>query len=134
VNRLPDVVRSASRTIDVRELLPDRSRGLALLEIGEELGVAKSSAHSLVATLLARSVPRLNQDGRRSVYRLGFAHAPSAFRTALVWSADLRLGLRRGVIGSGPEEGPAWFQRLVDGDPAAKVLLRPPGATPEVVA
>jgi IclR family KDG regulon transcriptional repressor len=72
VNQLAaPVVKSAARTIDVLELLVDRPDGLTLLEIAEELGLAKSSAHGLVATLLGRSVLRLTQDGRRSVYRLG---------------------------------------------------------------
>jgi IclR family KDG regulon transcriptional repressor len=67
----PPVVKSAARAIDVLELLVDRPEGLTLLEIAEELDLAKSSAHGLVATLLGRSVLRLTQDGRRSVYRLG---------------------------------------------------------------
>jgi len=65
------MVKSASRTIDVLELLAYRPDGLTLLEIADELGLAKSSAHGLVATLLDRNVLRLTQDGRRSVYRLG---------------------------------------------------------------
>lgn len=67
----PPMVKSASRTIDVLELLADRPDGLTLLEIAEELDLAKSSAHGLLATLLARNVLRLTLDGRRSVYRLG---------------------------------------------------------------
>lgn len=67
----PAVVKSAARAIEVLELLVDQPEGLTLLEIAEELGLAKSSAHGLVATLLGRNVLRLTQDGRRSVYRLG---------------------------------------------------------------
>jgi DNA-binding IclR family transcriptional regulator len=67
----PQVVKSAARTIDVLELLVEHAEGLTLLEIADELGMAKSSAHSLVATLLGRNVVRLTQDGRRAVYRLG---------------------------------------------------------------
>lgn len=54
-----------------------------------------------------------------------FAYTPAAFRTALTWLADGRLGLRDGVVETELANGPDWYQRLVDGDPAAKVLLRP---------
>ncbi len=57
-----------------------------------------------------------------------FAYNPSAFRTALAWLADGRLGLRDGVVEADLERGPGWYQRLVDGDPATKVLLRPVGS------
>jgi IclR family transcriptional regulator, KDG regulon repressor len=71
VNDLVPVVKSAARAIDVLELLVDRPEGRTLLEIADELGLAKSSAHGLMATLLARSVVRLSLEGRRSVYQLG---------------------------------------------------------------
>ncbi|HEY0949190.1 MAG TPA: IclR family transcriptional regulator [Nocardioides sp.] len=71
MNQSSSAVKSAARAIDVLELLADRSEGLTLLEIADELGLAKSSAHSLVGTLLARNVLRLTQDGRRAIYRLG---------------------------------------------------------------
>lgn len=71
MNQPAPVVKSAARALDVLELLVDRPDGLTLLEIAEELGLAKSSAHGLVSTLLGRQVLRLTQDGRRSVYRLG---------------------------------------------------------------
>jgi IclR family KDG regulon transcriptional repressor len=71
VNQAPQVVKSAARTIDVLELLVDRPEGRTLLELADELGLAKSSAHGLVATLLERKVLRLTQDGRRAVYQLG---------------------------------------------------------------
>lgn len=60
-----------------------------------------------------------------------FAYTPSAFRTALAWLAEGRLGLRDGVVETDLENGPEWYQRLVDGDPAAKVLLRPTGSAVE---
>jgi DNA-binding IclR family transcriptional regulator len=71
MNQPPLMVKSAARAIDVLELVADRPDGLTLLEIADQLGLAKSSAHGLVATLLARNVLRLSQDGRRAVYRLG---------------------------------------------------------------
>jgi 2-desacetyl-2-hydroxyethyl bacteriochlorophyllide A dehydrogenase len=58
-----------------------------------------------------------------------FAYTPTAFRTALAWLAEGRLALRAGVVEADLEDGPTWYQRLVDGDPAAKVLLRPPVST-----
>jgi 2-desacetyl-2-hydroxyethyl bacteriochlorophyllide A dehydrogenase len=57
-----------------------------------------------------------------------FAYTPAAFRTALAWVAEGRLGLRDGVVEAALEDGPDWYRRLVDGDPTAKVLLRPDGA------
>lgn len=72
MNQSSAVVKSAARALDVLELLVECPDGLTLLEIAEELGLAKSSAHGLVATLLGRNVLRLTHDGRRSVYRLGY--------------------------------------------------------------
>ncbi len=60
-----------------------------------------------------------------------FAYTPTAFRTALAWLAEGRLGLRDGVVETDLENGPEWYRRLVDGDPAAKVLLRPAEAAAE---
>jgi 2-desacetyl-2-hydroxyethyl bacteriochlorophyllide A dehydrogenase len=54
-----------------------------------------------------------------------FAYTPVAFRTALRWLAEGRIGLGEAVVESSLEDGPSWYQRLVDGDPVAKVLLRP---------
>lgn len=71
MNHESPVVKSAARAIDLLALLADRPDGLTLLEIAGELGLAKSSAHGLVATLLGCHVLRLTQDGSRSVYRLG---------------------------------------------------------------
>lgn len=62
-----------------------------------------------------------------------FAYTPAAFRTALAWLAAGRLFLREGVVEADLEQGAEWFQRLVDGDPSSKVLLRPaptPGPGP----
>jgi 2-desacetyl-2-hydroxyethyl bacteriochlorophyllide A dehydrogenase len=62
-----------------------------------------------------------------------FAYTPAAFRTALAWLGQGRLGLRSGVVETELENGPEWYQRLVDGDPAAKVLLRPGSSAPTTV-
>jgi threonine dehydrogenase-like Zn-dependent dehydrogenase len=54
-----------------------------------------------------------------------FAYPVSSFRTALNWLADRRIGLRDGVTVASLSDGPSWYQRLVDGDATAKVLLTP---------
>lgn len=54
-----------------------------------------------------------------------FAYTPQEFRTALAWLAEGRLGLAEGVVTTDLANGPSWYQRLVDGDPTAKVLLQP---------
>ncbi len=54
-----------------------------------------------------------------------FAYPTEAFRTALAWLGAGRLGLADGVVEADLADGPQWYERLVDGDPAAKVLLRP---------
>lgn len=54
-----------------------------------------------------------------------FAYPVSSFRTALHWLAERRFGLADGIVVAPLCEGPDWYQRLVDGDPAAKVLLSP---------
>jgi threonine dehydrogenase-like Zn-dependent dehydrogenase len=59
-----------------------------------------------------------------------FAYPVSSFRTALNWLAERRIGLRDGVTVASLSDGPAWYQRLVDGDAAAKVLLTPGAGAP----
>jgi threonine dehydrogenase-like Zn-dependent dehydrogenase len=54
-----------------------------------------------------------------------FAYPVSSFRTALHWLAEGRLGLQAGVVEAPLADGPGWYQRLVDGDAAVKVLLTP---------
>jgi len=63
-------VKSAERAIDILSLLAGRVEGLTLLEIGAELGLAKSSVFGLMATLLDRKVVRLTPRDGRSVYQL----------------------------------------------------------------
>jgi threonine dehydrogenase-like Zn-dependent dehydrogenase len=63
-----------------------------------------------------------------------FAYPVSSFRTALRWLAEGRLGLRDGVVIAPLSDGAAWYQRLVDGDPAAKVLLSPDAASAQTAA
>jgi DNA-binding IclR family transcriptional regulator len=61
-------VKSASRTLDILELLAGETHGLTVSDIGDRLGLARSSAHGLVRTLHARGY--LSEDGGRR-YRLG---------------------------------------------------------------
>jgi DNA-binding IclR family transcriptional regulator len=48
------VVKSADRVVDVLELLASEPQGLTVRELGDRLGIARSSVHGLVHTLLAR--------------------------------------------------------------------------------
>jgi 2-desacetyl-2-hydroxyethyl bacteriochlorophyllide A dehydrogenase len=54
-----------------------------------------------------------------------FAYPASSFRTALHWLAEHRIGLRDGVVVAPLSEGDSWYQRLIDGAAAVKVLLDP---------
>jgi threonine dehydrogenase-like Zn-dependent dehydrogenase len=54
-----------------------------------------------------------------------FAYPISSFRTALRWLAEQRIGLRDGVVVAPLPDGPPWYQRLIDGAAAVKVLLTP---------
>ena len=47
-------VKSALRVLDIFELLAQHPEGLSLSEIAAALRIPKSSAHSLIYTLLAR--------------------------------------------------------------------------------
>lgn len=58
-----------------------------------------------------------------------FAYPVSSFRAALRWLAERRIGLQDGVVVAPLSDGPVWYQRLIDGDAAAKVLLSPDSAS-----
>ncbi len=62
-------VKSALRVLDIFELLAQHPDGLILSEIAAALGIPKSSAHSLIYTLLARQYLREGWHDRK--YRLG---------------------------------------------------------------
>jgi DNA-binding IclR family transcriptional regulator len=83
-------VKSASRALDIFELLAAEARGLTVSEIGDALGFARSSAHGLVRTLHARGY--LTEDGGRR-YHLG------ARLVQLGLSAADRLELRTAARG-----------------------------------
>lgn len=62
-------VKSASRCLDLLELLVDHGDGLTLSEIGERLGWPKSSTLALVRTLVGRGF--MSEGRRERSYRLG---------------------------------------------------------------
>jgi DNA-binding IclR family transcriptional regulator len=62
-------VKSALRVLDIFELLAQHPEGLNLSEIAAALGIPKSSAHSLIYTLLARHYLREGWHDRK--YHLG---------------------------------------------------------------
>ncbi|MFJ6120292.1 IclR family transcriptional regulator [Streptomyces sp. NPDC092129] len=64
-------VKSASRTIEVLDLLASHADGLTLLEIAGALGCPKSSAHALLATLARKHVVAATPTARGSVFKLG---------------------------------------------------------------
>src|SRR5262245_15738063 len=57
-------VKSASRVLDIFELLAAEPDGLSTTEVGARLGIARSSAHALVMTLAARGY--LRREGTES--------------------------------------------------------------------
>jgi threonine dehydrogenase-like Zn-dependent dehydrogenase len=57
-----------------------------------------------------------------------FAYSPTNFRTGLQWLASGRIGLREGIVVAPLDDGQIWYERLVAGDPASKVLLKPGAA------
>lgn len=75
---------SAARVADLLNLLADAPRGLGVTAISEELGIHKSSASRLLATLAQRG---LLQRGGSGLYSLG----PSMIRFAGVAMAGLDL-------------------------------------------
>lgn len=68
----------------------------------------------------------LNTVVRSEINLVGaFAYSPTNFRTALNWIAAGRVGLSDGIVVAPLSEGQLWYERLVAGDSAAKVLLQP---------
>jgi threonine dehydrogenase-like Zn-dependent dehydrogenase len=94
-----------------RNCLASTSPGGAVMFIGLHTDETKLRVNALIRDeISARGV---------------FAYSPADFRTALGWLAEGRLTLREGVVEAPLEDGPEWYRRLIDGDPTAKVLLRP---------
>lgn len=121
---------------DVREITGGRGADVAFDAAGTQvtrvacLAATRPGGRVMLVGLHTdeTSLP-LNALIRKEVALQGvFAYTPSAFRTALAWLAEGRLGLRSGVVEADLAQGPEWYQRLVNGDAATKVLLRPAGA------
>jgi IclR family KDG regulon transcriptional repressor len=64
-------VKSASRAIELLDLLASRSDGCTLVEVAQALECPKSSAHGLVTTLVRRHVVAAEPSPRGTVYKLG---------------------------------------------------------------
>jgi DNA-binding IclR family transcriptional regulator len=78
-------VKSALRVLDIFELLAQHPEGMSLSEIAVALGIPKSSAHSLIYTLLARQYLREGWHDRK--YHLG----PRLFEIASGYAASTDL-------------------------------------------
>ena len=59
------------------------------------------------------------------VIRGAFAYSPVHFRQGLAWLAEGIVGLHAGVVLARLDEGQKWYEQLVSGHPASKVLLQP---------
>lgn len=62
------------------------------------------------------------------VIRGAFAYSPFHFRQGLAWLAEGVVGLRDGVVVAPLDQGQWWYEQLVSGNPASKVLLQPESA------
>lgn len=60
------------------------------------------------------------------VIRGAFAYSPVHFKQGLSWLASEIVGLGEGVVHARLDEGQVWYEQLVSGHPASKVLLQPP--------
>lgn len=68
----------------------------------------------------------LNHVVRSELHLLGvFAYSPLHVRTALTWLAQGRVSIADHLVAAPLTDGQRWYERLVAGDPAVKVLLRP---------
>lgn len=125
--------RAGAVLVDLAEV---RSADLAFDAVGTE-GTRQASFAALApgGTLVlvglhtdATSLP-LNRAVRDELVVRGvFAYAHRHVEAALAGIAAGRLGLAEGVVEAPLADGQRWYERLVDGDPASKVLLVPGGA------
>lgn len=65
----PAQVKSASRTLDIVELLAASPNGVTFVDVGRVLGIPKSSLHALLAVLSERGF--VEYDQRKKLYSLG---------------------------------------------------------------
>lgn len=61
------IVSSVDRSLQILLLLAKSSRALGVTELAKDLGVGKSTVHSLLQTLMARSFVQKNEAGRYSL-------------------------------------------------------------------
>jgi IclR family transcriptional regulator, KDG regulon repressor len=80
-------VKSASRAIDILDLLAGHPNGCTLLEVAAALNCPKSSAHGLLATLVRRHVVATTPTVRGTVFTLG--HHIFEIGQAYAGNADL---------------------------------------------
>lgn len=92
--------------------------------------VAVGGTVVLVGLHTDRTELSLNTVVRSEISLTGaFAYSPTNFRTGLDWLATGRIGLREGIVVAPLDDGQIWYERLVAGDAAAKVLLQPQAAS-----
>ena len=70
VPRTAEPVKSADRVLAILELLAAEPQGLTLSQISDKLGIARSSTHGLVHTLLRRGYLN-HEDAGKKTFRLG---------------------------------------------------------------
>jgi DNA-binding IclR family transcriptional regulator len=89
----PGAVKSAGRVLDILETLRAEPGGLSLSELASRLGLANSSAHALLHTMLARGYLRRDPQTRR--YALGI----KLIQLGLAVSDDVDLrSVARGIL------------------------------------
>ena len=80
-------VKSASRAIEILDLLASRTEGCTLAEVAAALGCPKSSAHGLVTTLVRRHVVTAEPSARGTVFTLGH----HIFEIGQAWARNVDL-------------------------------------------
>jgi len=144
---------SVDRSVAVLHLVASSRKPLRFIEMAPVTGVPKGTPHALISRLEHAAWLERIPDGCRigggafevesarsattnvrkaaataldeSAQDTREACTPVQFRTAVDWNATRRMGLNEWTVAAPLAEGPEWFQRLVDGDPAAKFRLTP---------
>jgi IclR family transcriptional regulator, KDG regulon repressor len=107
----PGSVKSARRVLDILELLAVNRDGMTFLQIADELSLAKSSLHGLLATMLDRHWIFFDPTSRQ--YRTGVRawEAGQGYRRA----ADLAVAADRHLHAAGAELGETVQLAILDG-------------------
>jgi IclR family transcriptional regulator, KDG regulon repressor len=103
-------VKSADRVLDILELLAAEPQGLTLSRISDKLGIARSSVHGLVHTMLQRGYLD-HEDASRKTFRLGVRL--------------IQLGLNVGDRLELRTAARPWLKRLVDATHDTALLVVP---------